>query len=257
MASALRTVTWSQRAIRLKLLCRQLGHRPQDLLQGQHLRYPADLRHGLDGRRSFACAASRSFRFQTVAAVARHMGHTPEYAGSVQPALGRAALLARFDNSGGSEGLPYYGESAHLAGDGSGCLLAATPAAYRTIPAAGEIPAIVRRPEISARKTDSIGETGVARSIGGRSRARDQQSPHRHAWIFGTTQRVQPAGRGTNPGGTDWGASPSHDHAGCEPAHFCSAGSSPVVESRHQLRSANGGSPARSPTRSAGKLSAP
>ena len=103
----LRTVARRQCTLRLQFLCRQLGHRSQDLLQRQHLRHSADRFHRLDGRGSLARSPPRSLRLQAVAACARRLDHTPQHARSVQPALGRPARRTGPDASASGQGLPH------------------------------------------------------------------------------------------------------------------------------------------------------
>ena len=56
---------------------------------------------------------------------------------------------------------------------------------------------LIRRPQGLAGKAHSIGEAGLARPVGGRSRARDQQPADRHAGILRPAQRIQLATRRT------------------------------------------------------------
>ncbi len=57
VAAALRTVAGRERALRFQFVCRDLGDRPQTLLQRQHLRHPADPFDRMDGRGALAGAA--------------------------------------------------------------------------------------------------------------------------------------------------------------------------------------------------------
>ena len=62
---------------------------------------------------------------------------------------------------------------------------------------------------------------------------------------------------GTTPGRANRRAGPPHNHAGCEPAHFCPSGSCPAGRRRHQLRAANRRAPACSPTGSGSQFHPP
>jgi hypothetical protein len=137
--------------------------------------------------------SARPVRLQAVAAGARHLDHAPEYAGSVQHALG--AMHAELDPElpAFGQGLPHYRESVDHGRDGRRGFLAAAPAPGPSFRCFWKGPPLFRRPQGLAGKAHSIRETGLARPVGGRSRPRDQQPAHRHAGILRSAERVQPA----------------------------------------------------------------
>jgi hypothetical protein len=180
-------------------------------------------------------------------ASARHLDHAPEYACFVQPALGcRWQCRTGSRPSGFGQTFRITVSLVDHGRDGHRGVLAPTAARAELSLFLERSRRFVRRPQELAGKTHSIRETGFARPVGGRSRARDQQPAHRHAGILRTAQRVQLATRGTSAGRANRRTGATHHHAGCEPAHLCPPGSSQACRRRHQLRDANHGPPAGS-----------